>query len=128
MLKAKSDGDSSQKTIQILNILGYIIGMIFNGLSSTKMPRSLRSITDEWQLRIAPANYAFAIWGLIYTLLMIFVIYQALPDEWVPSRNNTLIFNEIGYQFFINMMVNSVWLVLFQTGKRWGFVLGLIDI
>ena len=102
--------------------------MVFNGLSSTKMPRSLPSITDEYSLRIAPANYAFAIWGLIYTLLFVFVVYQALPNDWVPSRNNTLIFTEIGYQFFINMMVNSVWLVLFQTGKRWGFFLGLIDI
>ena len=30
--------------------------------------------------------------------------------------------------FFINMIVNGLWLVLFQTNKKWGFTLAMIDI
>jgi len=46
----------------------------------------------------------------------------------VPERNDQLIFGDIGYHFFTNMMINSVWLVIFQTNTVWGFTIGLIDI
>ena len=92
------------------------------------MPYTLPEITAEWDTRIDPAGYAFAIWGLIYSLLGTFVVYQALPSDWVPDRNDTLIFEDIGYHFFANMMINSIWLVLFQTNTVWGFVLSLLDI
>jgi hypothetical protein len=46
----------------------------------------------------------------------------------VPERNDQLIFGDIGYHFFTNMMINSIWLVLFQTNTTWGFTVGLIDI
>ena len=74
--------------------------MAFNGFSAAGLDesifKSLGDITDEMDLRIAPASYAFSIWGLIYTLMAIFVVYQALPDSWAESRNNELIFKEIG--------------------------------
>jgi len=102
--------------------------MLFNGLSADLMPVSLPDITAEWDPRIAPAGYAFAIWGLIYSLLGTFVVYQALPGDMVPERNDTLIFEDINYHFFYNMLINSVWLVLFQTNTVWGFAISLIDI
>lgn len=81
-----------------------------------------------WNVKISPAGFAFAIWGIIYTFLLIFVVYQALPSSWVASRNDKLIFEDIGYLFFINMMVNGLWLVLFQTNTKIGFTLAMIDI
>jgi hypothetical protein len=54
-------------------------------------------ISDQWDLRIMPAGWAFSIWGIIFTLLGVFVGYQALPSSWVPGRNDTLIFEDIGY-------------------------------
>ena len=79
-------------------------------------------------MAIQPANYAFSIWGFIYGLLGIFVVYQALPSEWVPSRNNKLIFEDIGYLFFANMMIIPVWFVAFQQNTNWGFLLSLFII
>jgi hypothetical protein len=102
--------------------------MVFNGASSALMPYSLSEITDQWDTRIDPATWAFAIWGVIYSLLGSFVFYQALPGSMVPERNDQLIFGDIGYHFFTNMMINSIWLVLFQTNTTWGFTVGLIDI
>ena len=46
----------------------------------------------------------------------------------MQDRNNDLIFGQINYIFFANMLINSIWLVLFQTDTVWGFALGLIDI
>ena len=105
--------DEDQQTIQILNVVGFAIAMVFNGISPYFAAASLPDITDRWDVRIEPAGYAFAIWGLIYSLLAVFVVYQALPGDMVPDRNDTLIFETIGYQFFINMIINSAWLVIF---------------
>lgn len=123
-----TQGDNQQLVLQVLNVSGFVIAMVFNGLSQAFMPYSLTEITQQWDARIDPAGYAFAIWGLIYSLLGVFTIYQALPDSVVPDRNNDLVFGQINYIFFANMLINSIWLVLFQTNTVWGFALGLIDI
>jgi hypothetical protein len=46
----------------------------------------------------------------------------------VPSRNDQLIYYDIGYWFFANMLSNGMWIVIFSTFTWWGFVLGLMDI
>ena len=79
-------------TLQIVNVLGYILMILLNAVSSY-LPMSLRDITNSVDTRISPASYAFSIWGLIYSLIGVFVVYQALPDDWVPDRNDDLIYN-----------------------------------
>lgn len=54
---------------------------------------------------------------------MIFVVYQALPPDMVPDRNDDLIFNQIGWLFPINMIWNALWLPTFQSFNTVGFVL-----
>lgn len=46
----------------------------------------------------------------------------------VPTRNDTFIFEEIGYQFAANMVINGLWLCLFMTNTTLGFTAGLLDI
>ena len=55
-------------------------------------------------------------------------MYSALPNEWVPSRNNTLVYDDIGYLYVANMFINVFWLFLFPLDSGFGFVAGLIDI
>jgi len=102
--------------------------MVLNGVSQNIGTTSLRTITDQWDTRIAPANYAFVIWAVIYTLISIFAVYQALPNKWVPSRNNELIFGQIKYIFAVNMIGNAIWLVVFMTNTSVGFAFALLDI
>ena len=127
-LQIENPTDDDIQLIKILNVVGFFLAMAFNGSTQTLMTYSLADITAEIDARIDPSGYAFAIWGLIYALLGTFVTYQALPASVVPDRNDQLIFGDIGYHFFVNMLINSVWLVLFQTNTMWGFSLGLIDI
>jgi len=51
----------------------------------------------------------------------IFLVYQALPASWVPDRNDELIFEQIGYNFIINIILNQLWIVVhsFSTGPTW---------
>ena len=60
------------------------------------------AILTYWDPKFGPAEWAFSIWGVIYGLISIFVVYQALPDSLVPDRNNDLIFTDINFWFFVN--------------------------
>ena len=57
-----------------------------------------------------------------------FVSYQALPGSWVPSRNDELIFEDIGYNFIVNIILNQLWIVIFSFGNLPAFVLSLLEI
>jgi hypothetical protein len=65
---------------------------------------------------------------VIYFLLAVFTVYQALPNKWAPNRNNQLIFGTIKYWYFFNMVLNAVWLILFMLNGTLGFTLSGIDI
>lgn len=57
---------------------------------------------------ITPANYAFAIWGLIYLGLIALAIYQALPSQ----RTNPLM-QKVGYKLAIASVAQIVWVICF---------------
>ena len=79
-------------------------------------------------IMIQPAGYCFSIWFVIYSLIAVFVVYQALPDAWVPNRSDEVIFEKVGLLFAGNMALNGLWLVIFsQFGTVW-YVLGGIEI
>jgi hypothetical protein len=117
-----------QLVLQITNCVMFALVVAMNSSSQYFMTYSLSQITAEWNTAIDPAGWAFSIWGVIYTLLGFFVAYQALPNEWVPFRNNDLIFNQITFVFAFNCLVNSAWLPIFQSNTTWGFIVGLVFI
>ena len=46
----------------------------------------------------------------------------------VPTRNDTLIFSQIGYWFLANMLLNGFWLIIYTQDNKLAFLLGLIVI
>merc|ERR1711990_636444 len=86
------------------------------------MPNSLADISDTYAVGIQPDGITFAIWGVIYSLTTVFTVYQALPGEWVPDRNDDLIFNQIGWLWSLNMILSSLWLPTFQSDTTIGFL------
>jgi len=61
---------------------------------------------------IIPANYAFAIWGVIYLGLISFAIYQALPQQQADPR-----LRRGGYWMVVASLSQIVWVFLFQLGS-----------
>lgn len=59
---------------------------------------------------ITPANYAFAIWGLIYLGLIAFGIYQILPAQ----RQNPQL-RRMGYLLVLACLAQSVWVIFFLS-------------
>lgn len=88
----------------------------------------LSTISNGKGAKIQVAGWALSIWLIIYILIAIFVVYQALPNSKVPKRNNFLIFGKIKYLFALNMVLNGVWLPVFMLNTRTGFVIATIII
>ena len=71
---------------------------------------------------INPDPFTFAIWGLIYLLLLSYNIYQVMPDSWVPERNNTFFYEEVGWLWSINTGACFFWWLTFLSGEMMGTV------
>ena len=102
------------KTVSLLrftNILALIVTITINGLAGTTVlnGRTTAQVSDLYANPFTPAGYVFAIWGIIYTLLGVFVIYQALPKQKEKPFQK-----QIGALFLLSSVLNVTWLFLWQ--------------
>ena len=116
---------ASANVLMVANDHSYIFAMIANGLNAKYSAHPLDKITDEWNIKIAPAGWAFSIWGIIYTMLGGFVYFQSHNSTEVDSA---VIFDQVGYMFTFNMLANALWLFLFGHDNSFYFGLALFDI
>lgn len=113
----KSKGRDKMRThYGRLNLIGYCFMILVNILASTITlhGKSTGEISDQYMTLFTPGSYTFMIWGLIYLLLLGFVIYGLLPDQ----KKNVYI-NAIGYKFIISCVLNGLWLVAWHYEKLW---------
>lgn len=61
------------------------------------------------EVQIIPANYAFAIWGIIYLGLIGLGIYQVMPAQ----RQNPQV-ERVGYLLVVASLAQIVWVFLFE--------------
>jgi tryptophan-rich sensory protein len=106
---------SSNKIIalQAGNAVSFIATLAVNVLAGTTFfgEKTTAQISDQYPTLITPAGYVFAIWGIIYTLLAIYVVYQALP-----SQRNKPYQTQISGLFILSSIFNIIWLVLWGYG------------
>jgi len=67
--------NSEHLLFQILNITAYGLMILMNYTSSLIFPKSIGDISRETDSKIAPAGWAFGIWGVIYLMTGAFTIY-----------------------------------------------------
>lgn len=92
----------------ILANIAPVNGLTLGEISRTFFPDVL----------IIPANYAFAIWGIIYLGLISLGIYQVLPTQTKNPR-----FKKMGYYLAISSFCQIIWVFVFQS--QW-FVLSVV--
>jgi hypothetical protein len=103
---------TKQKHILIYgNLLSFILTIVVNSLANI-IPlngKTTGELSDSFPNLFVPAGYVFSIWGLIYILLAIFTISQALPKY----RDEGII-EKISYLFIISNLANSSWIVFWH--------------
>jgi len=95
----------------ILNLLGFLGTVVANALANIIPINNITTgdVSDLYPNLFTPAGLTFSIWGLIYVLLGIFVIYQLLPSTRNDPEKAGLI-QKIGPFFFISCLANVGWI------------------
>lgn len=75
-------------------------------------------VSGRFPLLITPPGYVFGIWGLIYTGLIAYAAYQALPAQRESPR-----LRRIAWPFVLSCAANAAWLLLWHY-NRFGLTLG----
>ncbi len=103
---------SNSSLLNWLNIVAFVLTLLVNGLAGSTTilgGKNTAQISDANPTLITPAGYVFSIWGIIYILLGIFVVFQALP-----SQRGKDFQKRIGWLFALSSVANIVWLFLWQ--------------
>lgn len=101
--------------LRISTVVFLIITLTINGLSNTDLfPTTVGDLSDTRALLFLPDGYVFAIWGLIYTGLIGYVIYQLRSvalEKGVVDR--------VSFWFILNLIANSAWIIVFVYDIVW---------
>ena len=93
------------------NLVAFAVVILLNVLSNA-LPinsQTMPEISAKYPSLFTPAGYTFSIWGVIYLMLLVFVIWQALPAQ----RSNEKIASTSRY-FQINCLMNALWIVVWH--------------
>ena len=95
-----------------MNMVAFALTVLVNSLagSTTLLGGKLTAaISDANPTLITPAGYVFSIWGIIYILLGVFVVFQALPSQKGKGYHE-----KISWLFVLSSLFNVIWLFLWQ--------------
>jgi hypothetical protein len=101
----------SSLSLSILNILAFIGVVIVNALANALPINGVTTgeLSDRYPNLFVPAGLTFSIWGLIYLLLALFVIYQLIAVLKKDEEGFTFT-KRIGPYFFISCIANIGWI------------------
>jgi hypothetical protein len=85
----------------VVNFLANILPI--NGITTAE-------VSDRYFNLFAPAGITFSIWGLIYTLLTIYVLYQFGLFQKNHNNEREALFEKIGPYFIATSLANILWI------------------
>lgn len=123
-MQSSSSFDWIRPLLTLVAILGtFAVNVLsnfypLNGLNIGEISNTLFA-----DVLITPANYAFAIWGVIYLGLIGFGIYQLLPAQ----RRNPLL-RRVDYALMVACVAQAIWVYLFLSRLFWLSVVAMLGI
>ncbi len=101
---------TAELPVKILLTVTYLVMVATNYLANA-LPlngRETGEISDIYDNLFTPAGITFSIWGLIYTLLAIHILYQwgAFHEA---GRQNGALLRRVGILFSISSLANTAW-------------------
>lgn len=98
------------------NGLAFGATIVMNYLSNTGMinGQTIGGVSGDYNNLFTPASYAFSIWGVIYLLLLGFVLYQGKSLLGKLKHDDFIL--KIGPWFMISCLANSLWVICWLYG------------
>jgi len=102
---------ASPKVYQASNMVAVIAVLIMNTLVNILPLNGVTTaqVSDSYPNLFTPPGYVFSIWGVIYALAIVFMIYQARPNQ-----RSAAYLNQINFLYLISAIANVSWLFIFQ--------------
>lgn len=126
-MTASTHHSNSGLGLAIATLIAIVTTLIINTLSNIFPPGGLNVGTIANTLLkdvlILPANYAFAIWGLIYVGLVAYGLYQLRP----PQRRD-LALRQVNILLIVACLAQIAWIYLFTLQQFWWSVLAMLAI
>lgn len=94
----------------IISLAFALVANVLTGANLLHLP-AIDQISDKYATLLTPAGYAFAIWSVIYTLLVVLAVYQA-RDLFRPRAENDLP-QTLGALFVVSNICNGLWTYVF---------------
>jgi benzodiazapine receptor len=98
-------------SFQLANVVAILGSVIFNALVNILPLNGVTTgeVSNAYPNLFTPANYVFSIWGVIYTLLFVFMFYQIRSNQ-----RGAEYLREIGFLYLVGALFNIVWLTIFH--------------
>jgi hypothetical protein len=98
----------------IFNTLSYVVTLYLNYLYGAGVGerKSVGEISNQYDTLITPAGYAFSIWGLIYLLLLGFIIFQWI--SFFRNQNHKSLL-PTSFWFGLSNIFNALWIVVWTS-------------
>lgn len=103
----------STRNWTILNLLFFFLTLAINYLGSSGFFNNMgqKEISDKYMTLITPAGFAFSIWGVIYSLVFLTLIYFFIKRK--DRRVGNLV-QKISPLFIISSLMNIGWIISFS--------------
>ena len=105
-------------TFYIAQITLFAVTLYVNYLANAKPINGLTSkeVSDMFTNKLVPAGFTFAIWGVIYTLLICYLIYYAVM---LIKKKSDIIyqFEQLAPAFIATSIINACWMISFHHLK-----------
>ena len=126
-MNAPANRSSAGKVLAIATPIAILATLAFNTLSNIAPPNGINigqlSNTLLRGVLITPANYAFAIWGLIYVGLIAYGIYQ-----FRPAQQGDATIQQVDGWLIVACIAQIVWVHLFTVQQFWPSVIAMLVI
>lgn len=101
-------------TIKIGNIIAFA-AMVYVNYLSNALPingNTAGELSDKYVNYFVPAGLTFAIWGVIYGWLLVFLAFQIASffNKTIEEKINPIV-EKIGWLFVLSCVLNVVWLL-----------------
>ncbi len=106
---------TSRLLLSVVNLIGFLAVVMVNVLANS-VPlggKTTGELSDQYSNLFVPAGITFAIWGLIYLALAVFVVYGVVCSLRRDAPESTLV-ERIGWLFLITCLANAGWIFAWQ--------------
>ncbi|MCH4825407.1 MAG: tryptophan-rich sensory protein [Planococcus sp. (in: firmicutes)] len=116
------------KLFSILNLVFYFLTLGVNYLGSSGFfnGMSQKNLSDKYMTLISPAPFTFSIWGVIYTLLLVTLIYFFIKRK---NQHVSKLIRLVSPLFIASAVFNMAWIIVFSyelLGISTLLILGLL--